>query len=339
MSVKLYRILRGALILFFALATASVSINTVAATENRPQQMIDVGGYRLNSVYIPAGRNAKLPPIVFIHGASANLFDPLLSFCDKLVGRADLLFIDRPGHGRSERGGPQNAYPDGQADAIAALMRERGISKAIIVSHSFGGAVAASFALNHEDMVQGLLFLSPAVYPWPGGIAWYYSAAKTPVLGRLFSGVVVPTVGLAMINTATKAVFAPNRPPVDYVSASHALLALRPAAFRNNAIDIANLKEWTKRVSPRYKEIKAPTIIITGDRDGIVSPAIHAGRLARDIKGSRLITVHNLGHKSDYVVSDLAIAAIETLGGEKRDLRQAARIAEERTAMDGVHSP
>ncbi len=106
------------------------------------------------------------------------------AFRDKLEGRADMLFLDRPGHGFSERGGPQNDYPDGQADAIAALMKKRGIKKAIIVSHSFGGAVAATFALNHADMVAGLVFLSPATHPWPGGIEWYYKRHEGPG-GRL----------------------------------------------------------------------------------------------------------------------------------------------------------
>jgi len=299
------------------------------------EEQLDVGGYRLNSVFLPGSSNADLPPIVFIHGASANLYDPMLSYRAKLEGRADLLFVDRPGHGRSERGGPQNAFPDGQADAIAVLMRKRGIPKAIIVSHSFGGAVAASFALNHKDMVIGLVFMSPAVYPWSGDVAWYYDAAKAPVTGWLFSSLIAPPAGLALIDSATRSVFAPNPRPPGYVAKTRTLRALQPAAFRYNAIDVANLSDWAKKVSPRYREIRRPTVIITGDTDGIVSPQIHSEHLARDIRGARLIRIHNLGHKSDFVVSDVAVAAIEKVAGKPRNLQKIAKIAETRIANDG----
>ena len=296
--------------------------------------MTDVGGYRLSSVHDAPGPRADLPPIVFIHGASANLYDPVLSFRDKLLGRAELLFVDRPGHGGSDVGPRRNMFPDGQADAIAALMDKRGIRKAIIVSHSFGGAVAAAFALNHPDKVLGLVFLSPAVYPWPGGIAWYYDAARVPVSGWLFSTFVAPPAGLFAIDKATRSVFAPNSPPPHYVAKTHAFEAIAPAAFHHNAVEVGNLLTWTKAFSPGYGRIRAPVVIITGDADEVVSPQIHARHLARDIKGATLISVHNLGHKSDYIASDLAIAAMETVAGRRRNLGRIARSIEAKIAPD-----
>jgi len=317
-------------LLTLAAAFAFSAYQAAAFERDNPNwgERIDIGGYRMNSIYVPRAEGADLPALVFIHGASANLLDPMVAFRDKLEGRSDLLFLDRPGFGYSDRGGPQNAYPDGQADAITALMRKRGIDRAIIVSHSFGGAIAASFALNHKEMVAGLLFLSPATHPWPGGIEWYYDAAGMPVLGWLFSTLVAPPAGLAAIDTASRVVFAPNPRPDDYIERTSAYLALRPRSFRNNAVDIANLLDYVKRVSPRYREIKAPTVIITGDADRIVFPEIHSRQLHADIAGSRLLRVHNLGHKPDYIVTDLAIAAIESLAGKKRDLDHLARQAE-----------
>ena len=118
-------------------------------------------GTRLHYVIDRAGDAADLPPIVFLHGASGNLTDQRIAFQEKLSGRADLLFVDRPGHGWSLRGPNFNELPDGQAATIAALMSELGIDKALIVGHSFGGAVAASFALNHPERTVGTVFLSP----------------------------------------------------------------------------------------------------------------------------------------------------------------------------------
>lgn len=98
---------------------------------------------------------------------------------------------------------------------------------------------------------------------------------------------------------------------------------------------MAALNDWTRTASRKYRKIKAPTVIITGDVDRIVSPNVHARHLARDIRGARLMVVHNLGHKSDYVASDLAVAAIENISGRKVDLSAVARTLEERIAADG----
>lgn len=309
---------------------------TLLANDDMAQPVrIDVGGFKLNSVLMRTGGRADLPPIVFLHGASTGLYDPMFSFRRKLQGRATLLFVDRPGHGSSDAGPAENILPDGQADAIARLMEKRGIKKAVIVSHSFGGAIAAALALRHPEKVSGLVFLSPAVYPWKGGVAWYYDAASIPVTGALFSTLVAPPIGIFALDQATRSVFAPNRRPAGYIERTRAWQALRPAAFRHNAREVAALSQWAAKVSPRYRQIHVPTVIITGDADGVVSPDIHARHLARDISGSRLIVVHNLGHKSDFVASDLAVAAIEKVAGGAVNLTSVARAIERRIAKDG----
>lgn len=297
-------------------------------------ERIDVGGFSMNSVFVPAGAAADLPPLVFIHGASGNLRDQMHAFRQKLEGRAVLLFLDRPGHGYSDRGGPENAWPDGQADAIARLMDMRGIGKAIIVGHSFGGATAASFALQYPDKTAGLLFLAPATHPWPGGVDWYYDLAKMPVIGWLFTRIVALPAGLSRIESGTRFVFAPNPRPDDYIEATAPALVLRPATFRNNAIDVASLLDYVRRIQPRYREIHTQTVIVTGDTDGVVYEEIHSRGLARDIAGSELVWIRNLGHKPDYVVTDLAIEALEKIAGEDRDLQESARRAEARLAKD-----
>lgn len=166
-------------------------------------ELADIDGYRMNAVHIPRPDTADLPPLVFIHGASGNLLDQIGAFLLPLEGRAEMLFVDRPGHGYSERGGPENAFPSGQADAIAKLMEKRGIEKAIIVGHSFGGAIAAAFGVHHPEKAAGLLFLAPATHPWPGGIDWYYHITTVPLIGWLFSRVVVVPLGLWRLEQVT----------------------------------------------------------------------------------------------------------------------------------------
>jgi pimeloyl-ACP methyl ester carboxylesterase len=80
----------------------------------------DIDGARIHYVHVPALANADLPPIVFIHGASANLRDQMLPLRPLLGGRAEMLFFDRPGFGWSGRGAGNNETPAEQANTIAA---------------------------------------------------------------------------------------------------------------------------------------------------------------------------------------------------------------------------
>jgi pimeloyl-ACP methyl ester carboxylesterase len=298
-------------------------------------ELIDVGGLKLNSLMVEAGADADLPPLVFIHGASGNLADPMGAFLDPLRGRAQMLFVDRPGHGYSERGGADSVNPGGQADAIARLMEKRGIAKAIIIGHSFGGAIAAALALRHPERVAGLLFLSPATHPWPGGIDWYYDLANVPVLGEVFCQTLATPAGLMRLEGGVKSVFSPNPVPAGYLDTAGIALVLRPKSFCNNARDVANLLAWVKENQPLYATIAAPTVIVTGDSDDIVLEELHSRGLARDIKGAELVWVHNLGHKPDYIATSLSIAAIEKIAGMPRDLATLARDLESRIAHDG----
>lgn len=284
-------------------------------------------------MHLPRPPGADLPPLVFVHGASGNLRDPLLAFRKALEGRAEMLFVDRPGHGYSDRGGAANGWPDGQAKAIAALMREKGIARAVVVGHSFGGVIAANFALAHPEMTEGLVFLAPATHPWPGGVAWYNGLTRAPLVGPLFAHLVALPAGLTLIDAGMRGVFSPNPMPKDYAETGAALV-LRPRAFRANAIDLSNLFRHVMRTAKHYREIEAPTVIVTGDSDRVVLPDLHSRGLRRDIKGATLLWIRNLGHKPDYVVTDVAIAAIEHVSGKKVDLEAAARRAEARLAGD-----
>lgn len=59
-------------------------------------QFMEVNGTRMHFVHVPGPANAELPPVVFLHGASANLLDQMLPFRPLLEGRAEMLFVDRP---------------------------------------------------------------------------------------------------------------------------------------------------------------------------------------------------------------------------------------------------
>jgi pimeloyl-ACP methyl ester carboxylesterase len=298
-------------------------------------ELTDVGGYKLNALHIPKPLGADLPPIVFIHGASANLKDQMLPLRPLLEGRAEMLFFDRPGFGLSGRGAGNNEDPSAQASTIAALMDRLGMKKAVIVGHSFGGAVTTAFGREHADKTLGLVFLSPATHPWPGGAtSWYYDLSTIPLLGRLFSETLTYPAGTWQMAGATTCVFSPNKVPDNYLAAASIPLVLRPSAFRANATDVAGLYRYALAAAPHYSEIKAPTVVISGDRDKVVYARIHSVGLVRDIEGAELVWVHNLGHKPDWIAADLVVGAIEKVAGREIDLQAMARTVEARIAGD-----
>ena len=294
----------------------------------------EVRGTRLHFVHVPAPAEPALPPIVFLHGASANLNDAMVPLRPLLEGRAEMLFVDRPGHGWSSRG-PDNETPHGQARTIAALMDRLAISRAIIVGHSFGSTIAATFALDFPERTAGLVFQAPASHPWPGGeTSWYYSLTAMPLVGRLFAETVATLAARLRIDGAVDCVFSPNRTPDLYLKKAAIALLLRPSAFRANAVDVAGLHGHVVKVAPRYRDIRTPSVVISGDRDTVVYEEIHSVGLGRDIPGAELIWVHNMGHKPDWIAPELTAAAIEKVAGEDRDLEAVARAVEARIATD-----
>lgn len=325
-------IVAGLLLALFGLTRAGVA---AIERKNPPcGDFADAGGTRMHFVHVPAPANAELPPIVFIHGASSNLRDEMLPVRPRLEGRAEMLFLDRPGHGWSGRGA-HNETPFGQARTIAALMDRLGIDRAIVVGHSFGGAIAGAFALDHPGRTAGLVFLSAASHPWPDRkTSWYYKVAALPWLGRLFAETMALPGGWLRIHAATAGVFAPNPVPEDYLGRASIELVLRPPVFRANAVDVEALYDHVVKAAARYRDIDLPTVVVSGDRDTVVYEEIHSLGLARDIPGAELVWVHNLGHKPDWIAPDLVEAAIRKAAGADVDLQGLAREVERRIAAD-----
>lgn len=325
--------------LIFALAGVTRAGAWLIERRNPPVgAFAEINGARIHYIHVPAATGADLPPVVFIHGASANLMDQMLPLRPLLEDRAEMLFLDRPGFGWSGRGPGNNETLAAQADTIAALMDRLGIAKAIIVGHSFGGAITTAFARQHPDKTLGLVFLSPATHPWPGGAtAWYYKLTATPVIGWLFSQTLAYPAGRLQIGDATSCVFSPNNVPDGYVGNAAIPLVLRPSAFRANARDVVQLYDYARAASPGYREIEAPTVVISGDRDKVVYATIHSVGLERDIPGAELVWVRNLGHKPDWIAPDLVVGAIAKVAGKAVDLQALAKTVEGRIAGDAYN--
>src|SRR5881394_1370412 len=176
-----------------ALALATQAGTVLAQRAHPPQgRMVEVAGATLHVVEI-GPRDA--PPIVMLHGASSNL-EVMRALAERLSHSHRVILIDRPGHGWSTRENFSDSTPQPQARMVAQALQQLGIGRAVLVAHSWSGAVSLRIALDHPDRVAGLVMLAPVAYPWPGGVSQYNYVVTTPVIGPLLAYTVTLPLGL-----------------------------------------------------------------------------------------------------------------------------------------------
>ncbi len=305
------------LVLAGALLAAGTAIGTAAIERANPPagKFVSVTGGRMHVVDLAPqnDRNGQLP-VLLLHGATGNLQDMRLAVGDKLAATRRVILVDRPGHGWSDRpGGDADAEPARQAALVREALDAMGVGRVIVVGYSWSGSLATAFTLANPERVAGLVLVAPVTHPWPTGVAWHYRLGATRILGPLFAHTLGLPLGKLLTPAAVIAVFAPQAPPEDYVRRTEANLVLRPREFIANAVDVARLRDYLVTQSRRYGEIRAPTVIVIGDRDDVVSREIHAEAMARTVPGAELIVVPGVGHMVHHLRSDVVLGAIETV--------------------------
>lgn len=265
-----------------------------------------IEGIALHYVAVGSG-----PPVILIHSANGTLNDFRATLLDRLITRFHTIAVDRPGYGYSER--PADPVtPDVQARLIRGLVRTLTTERAIVVGFSFGGAVALSYGLDYPDEVAGVVLLAPAAFEWPTPVDWKWRMPAWPLVGRALADTLPQIAGRLTAASAIAGAFHPEPVSPAYAQAGFPLI-LRPSSFRANAADIRALKPFLRAQSARYPSFEPPLIVITGDADRVVSPAIHAEPLKRAVAHAELIVIPGAGHLLPYTRPDDAIAAVERL--------------------------
>jgi pimeloyl-ACP methyl ester carboxylesterase len=273
-------------------------------------RMVEVSGAILHIVDI-GPRDAAGPPIVMLHGASANLEVMRHPVGERLAKNHRVILIDRPGHGWSTRACLEDSTPDIQGRMIEEALAKLGIGQAFFVVHSWAGALGLRIALDYPKAVAGLVMLAPVVYPWPGGVGRYNNIVSTPVIGPLLAYTITLPLGNLLTERGARGVFLPQAMPDGFLEQSATTLLLRPREFLANARDLVTLKAAVAEQAPRYAEIKAPITIITGDVDKTVSTNIHSRPLAATAPNAKLIVLPDVGHMVQYGAPDLVVTEIE----------------------------
>jgi pimeloyl-ACP methyl ester carboxylesterase len=280
-------------------------------------ETVEVRGARLNLLDI-GPKNAAGPPIVMIHGASCNLETMRWPLGERLAKDHRVILIDRPGHGWSSRTqigdtSEEAAPPAAQGRMIEEALEKLGAGPVVLVVHSWAGALGARMAIDFPARVAGLVMLAPVAYPWAGGVGWFNQLVTWPLIGPMLAHTIVLPLGCLLMRRGAREAFLPQTVPDNFITETAVPLVLRPREFVANARDLVRLKQAVTEQAPRYAEILAPTLVISGDADKAVSTNIHSRPFAAAVRNAGLIVLPGVGHMVQNAAPDLVAREIETM--------------------------
>jgi non-heme chloroperoxidase len=284
---------------------------------------------KIKSVELP-GR-VKLPyveqgdpsgvPVVLLHAIadSWRSFEPVLS---ELPESIHAFALTQRGHGDASR--PARGYysRDFAADLVA-FMDALYLEAAVVVGGSSGGFVARRFAIDHPERTLGLVFLgSPAILRDKPGVQEMWDSTISELKDPISSDFVREFAESTLAQPVPQAF-------LETIVQENLKVPARVwrATFKG-LLDDRSLRELYK--------IKAPTLILWGDRDAIL-PRSDQEFLATAITRSRLLVYTGAGHafyweEPGRVASDLAafIADLETVNHPSRSEGRSKRMSVER---------
>jgi non-heme chloroperoxidase len=247
-------------------------------------------------------------PVVFLHGFldSWRTFEPVLSLLPESI---HAFAPTQRGHGDASRPAAGYGVPDFAAD-LAAFMDVVHLEAGVIVGHSMGSAVALRFALDNPDRASGLVLVGASA-----SLRANPNAQKNwnALLSRLTDPVDPEFVREGLKNTLAQPV-----PPALFESLTQENLRV-PVFVWRAAMDARWRAEGD--FAGELARIRAPTLIIWGDRD-VRYPLSEQEAIAAAIPDSRLVVYGGAGHllhveEPNRAATDLAafIAELEIESG------------------------
>lgn len=237
-------------------------------------------------------------PVLLVHGAGGG-FDQLLDTAWELAASGfRAVTMSRFGYLRTPL--PDDASPQAQADAHAALLDALGIERAMIVGVSAGAPSATQFALRHAQRCRALALLVPLAYV-PGraarppstaarfmiehAIKWdfLYWAAMNADPGLVFETILgTPRRTLADVSPR-------ERSRVEEMMSNILPLSARQHGLLNDGAVAAALESYP------LEKIAAPTLIFSAV-DDLYGTYASARYTADRIAGARFVGFESGGH-------------------------------------------
>ena len=233
-------------------------------------------------------RSAATDAILLLHGqpGSARDWDRVRA----AIGEpARVIAFDRPGwDGRT-------AATDlaGNAGAAIAMLDAQQVDRAIVVGHSFGGAIAAWLAAAHPARVAALVLAAPSANV--ASLNRVDRLLARPPFGAVLGAAVLAALGATLRAKPMRERIA-NQLALDggYLEGAGQTL-LSTAAWRAFSTEQRALIRGLPALEARLPQISAPTTIAIGTADRIVPP-LSARLLAAQIGGADVVEIRGANH-------------------------------------------
>ena len=246
-------------------------------------QIIDVDGLK---VYYKETGPQGAPALLLLHGFGSSL-QAWDDWSLKLEQKYRVIRLDLPGFGLTGAS-PANDYSEEKDLAILTHFADKlGLEKFSVVGHSMGGKMAWSLAASQPERVQALVLMAPDGFPETKDIGT--KPYEVPAIMGLIKYVLPKYLVQKSIEPAFVQADALNDALVNrYFD------MLRAPGVRGAILERSNQTIYTDPV-PRLKAIKAPTLLIWGEQDQLIS-VDNAYLFKQDIKNSQLFILPNVGH-------------------------------------------
>jgi len=242
-------------------------------------EMVEVdGGQLYYETCAPKAKGAQA--IVLIHDGVVNSasFDDMWPI---LCKDFRVVRYDRRGYGKS----PAAKAPYAPQEDLAAVMKAAGFDHASLAGFSFGGGLAVSYAILHPDQVDRLILSGAAINGFQ----------PSPSFGKHITRIMLPMIVGDMDAVVANAersgwVMAPGH--AEAKAKALAILKASPQDLRHQTHD--PIRPWPSDL-PRMRDLRIPTLIMTGDHD-IADNQATSGAAQALIPGSRRIVIEDAGH-------------------------------------------
>jgi pimeloyl-ACP methyl ester carboxylesterase len=227
------------------------------------------------------------PAVILLHGFCASL-DTWEPWAEALSAKYRVIRFDLPGFGLTGAD-PTGDYSDSrEVEILANLMDQLGVARAALIGNSMGGRIVWKFSAQHPERVSRLVLVSPQGFASPG---FSYNQEPEPApLARALQYFAPPRsllkVGLTAAYAHIEALSETN------LTRYHDLL-LAPGVRRAILDRMGQL--ILRDPAPILARIKAPTLLLWGERDNVI-PIGNAADYLRDLPQAALAPLPNLGH-------------------------------------------
>jgi 3-oxoadipate enol-lactonase len=224
--------------------------------------------------------------VVCVHGLGGNS-NTWTAVMPALAGYR-VVRLDLPGSGRSHAvSGPLSM--ERLAQAVLSACARLNITRAHLLGHSMGTIVCQHVATEQPKLVRSLTLFGPLIAPSDAaraGIRTRAGKARSEGLAGM------QEIAQTLMNAATSA-DSRQRTPAAAAFVRESLMRQDPDGYARNCEALADAK------AAAVERIEAPTLLVTGDEDGVAPPqAVRAmaERLSGARGGVRTVVLSRCGH-------------------------------------------